>query len=88
MTTSYSSSAQVRPVPFTVHAVVTSSDLQFDQTEVDFGHCSIYESVKTSVRLTNLSLLPQEFGFLEIPKVPHKCTWVNWSWVKCTNITS
>ncbi|XP_046895327.1 cilia- and flagella-associated protein 74 [Hypomesus transpacificus] len=59
---------QVRPVPFTVHAVVTSSDLQFDQTEVDFGHCSIYESVKTSVRLTNLSLLPQEFGFLEIPK--------------------
>ncbi|XP_041712166.2 cilia- and flagella-associated protein 74 isoform X1 [Coregonus clupeaformis] len=59
---------QVRPVPFTVHAVITSSDLCFDRTEVDFGHCSIYESVKTSVRLTNLALLPQDFGFLGIPQ--------------------
>uniref|UniRef100_A0A4W5L4P6 Uncharacterized protein n=1 Tax=Hucho hucho TaxID=62062 RepID=A0A4W5L4P6_9TELE len=60
---------QVRPVPFTVHAVITSSDLCFDRTEVDFGHCSIYESVKTSVHLTNLTLLPQDFGFLSIPQV-------------------
>ncbi|KAM9505754.1 cilia- and flagella-associated protein 74 isoform 3-T3 [Salvelinus alpinus] len=59
---------QVRPVPFTVHAVITSPDLCFDRTEVDFGHCSIYESVKTSVRLTNLTLLPQDFGFLSIPQ--------------------
>ncbi|XP_052338113.1 cilia- and flagella-associated protein 74 isoform X1 [Oncorhynchus keta] len=59
---------QVRPVPFTVHAVITSSDLCFDRTEVDFGHCSIYESVKTSVHLTNLTLLPQDFGFLSIPQ--------------------
>ncbi|KAM6976790.1 cilia- and flagella-associated protein 74 [Aplochiton taeniatus] len=58
---------QARPIPFTVHAVVTSSDLRFDRTEVDFGHCSIYESVRSSVRLTNLSLLPQDFGFLKIP---------------------
>ncbi|XP_051760372.1 cilia- and flagella-associated protein 74 isoform X2 [Ctenopharyngodon idella] len=59
---------QVRPVLFTVHAVVTSSDLLFDHTEVDFGHCSVYESSQTSVRLTNCSLLPQEFGFVGIPK--------------------
>uniref|UniRef100_A0A1A7WBR2 Chromosome 1 open reading frame 222 n=2 Tax=Iconisemion striatum TaxID=60296 RepID=A0A1A7WBR2_9TELE len=34
---------QVQPATFTVHAVVTSSDLQFDQTEVDFGGCSIHQ---------------------------------------------
>ncbi|XP_071752484.2 cilia- and flagella-associated protein 74 [Centroberyx gerrardi] len=60
---------QVRPVSFTVQAVITSSDLQFDRTKVDFGFCSIYQSVKTSVRLTNLSLLPQDFGFLGVPEV-------------------
>ncbi|XP_070696380.1 cilia- and flagella-associated protein 74 [Pempheris klunzingeri] len=59
---------QVKPLHFTVQAVVTSSDLQFDQTEVDFGCCSIYQSVKSSVRLTNRSLLPQDFGFLGIPE--------------------
>ncbi|XP_062855274.1 cilia- and flagella-associated protein 74 [Trichomycterus rosablanca] len=59
---------QVKPVPFTVHAVVTTSDLKFDCTEVDFGHCSVSESVRTSVHLTNCSLLPQDFGFVGIPK--------------------
>ncbi|KAJ8386870.1 hypothetical protein AAFF_G00165710 [Aldrovandia affinis] len=59
---------QVRPVPFTVHAIITTSDLEFDRTEVDFGHCSIFESVQTSVLLTNHSLLPQDFGFLGIPE--------------------
>ncbi|XP_026126470.1 cilia- and flagella-associated protein 74 isoform X1 [Carassius auratus] len=59
---------QVKPVLFTVHAVVTSSDLRFDHTEVDFGHCSIYESAQIAVRLTNCSLLPQEFGFVGNPK--------------------
>nr|XP_046252850.1 cilia- and flagella-associated protein 74 isoform X2 [Scatophagus argus] len=59
---------QVKPVHVTVHAIVTSSDLQFDRTEVDFGYCSIYQSVKSSVRLTNLSLLPQDFGFLCVPE--------------------
>ncbi|XP_026187330.1 cilia- and flagella-associated protein 74 isoform X3 [Mastacembelus armatus] len=59
---------QVQLVHFTVQAIVTSSDLQFDQTEVDFGYCSIYQSVKSTVHLTNLSLLPQDFGFLGIPE--------------------
>ncbi|XP_023649466.2 cilia- and flagella-associated protein 74 isoform X1 [Paramormyrops kingsleyae] len=59
---------QARPVLFTVHAIVTTSDLEFDRTDVDFGHCTIFDSVKSSVRLTNLSLLPQDFGFLAIPK--------------------
>ncbi len=59
----------MKPVLFTVHAVVTSSDLRFDHTEVDFGHCSINESAQIAVRLTNCSLLAQEFGFVGIPKV-------------------
>ncbi|GAA6108298.1 cilia- and flagella-associated protein 74 isoform X1 [Tachysurus ichikawai] len=59
---------QAKPVPFAVHAIVTTSDLKFDRTEVDFGHCTVFESVQTTVRLTNLSLLPQDFGFVGIPK--------------------
>ncbi|KAG9332803.1 hypothetical protein JZ751_014902, partial [Albula glossodonta] len=58
----------VRPVPFTLHAIITNSDLEFDRTEVDFGHCSVFESVKTSILLTNHSLLPQDFGFVGIPE--------------------
>ncbi|XP_057673717.1 cilia- and flagella-associated protein 74 isoform X2 [Corythoichthys intestinalis] len=59
---------QVQPVIYTVQAIVTSSDLNFDQSEVDFGYCSIYQSVKSSVRMTNMSLLPQEFGFVGLPE--------------------
>ncbi|XP_061590862.1 cilia- and flagella-associated protein 74 [Cololabis saira] len=59
---------QVKPAHFTVQAIVTSSDLQLDQTEVDFGYCSVYESVTSTVRLTNLSLLPQDFGFVGVPE--------------------
>ncbi|XP_035499668.2 cilia- and flagella-associated protein 74 isoform X3 [Scophthalmus maximus] len=61
-------SGQVQPVHFTVQACVTPSDLQFDRTEVDFGYCSIHTSAKSSVRLTNLSLLPQDFGFVGAPE--------------------
>ena len=60
---------QTRPVPFVVNAVVTSSDLEFDQSEVDFGFCGINESVVSSIKLTNRSILPQKFGFVSIPDV-------------------
>ncbi|KAJ3586735.1 hypothetical protein NHX12_013129, partial [Muraenolepis orangiensis] len=60
---------QTQPVPFTLHAVVTTSDLRFDPTEVDFGHCSVRsETVRATVHLSNLSLLPQEYGFVGVPK--------------------
>ncbi|KAG7226924.1 hypothetical protein INR49_022219 [Caranx melampygus] len=59
---------QVQPVRYTVQAVVTSSDLRFDRTEVNFGFCSIHQSVRSRVRLTNMSLLPQDFGFLGVPE--------------------
>ncbi|XP_040181822.1 cilia- and flagella-associated protein 74 isoform X2 [Rana temporaria] len=59
---------QTRPVIFTVHAIVTTSDLEINPTEVDFGCCTIFESVQTSIQLTNKSILPQEFGFVGIPE--------------------
>uniref|UniRef100_A0A674PN85 Calcium channel, voltage-dependent, L type, alpha 1D subunit, b n=1 Tax=Takifugu rubripes TaxID=31033 RepID=A0A674PN85_TAKRU len=58
----------VKPVQFIVNAIVTTSDLHFDLSEVDFGDCSIYYPVEKSVGLTNLSLLPQEFGFVGVPE--------------------
>ncbi|KAM7099033.1 cilia- and flagella-associated protein 74 isoform 2-T2 [Molossus nigricans] len=59
---------QTRPVEFTVHAIVTTSDLELNPSEVDFGYCTIYEAIRTPVSLSNLSLLPQEFGFVGLPK--------------------
>lgn len=56
-------------MPFTVHAVVTNSDLEFSTTSIDFGCATIYESVKHTVTLTNQSILPQQFGFVGIPEV-------------------
>ncbi|XP_033944060.1 cilia- and flagella-associated protein 74 isoform X3 [Pseudochaenichthys georgianus] len=58
---------QVKPVPFTMQAVVTCSELLFDRAQVDFGFCSVNQSLRSSVRLTNTSLLPQDFGFLGVP---------------------
>ena len=65
----YISILQTRPVPFTVHAVVTNSDMAFDVSDIDFGCCTIYEAVTKTVKLTNYSMLPQQFGFLGIPEV-------------------
>ncbi|KAM9786037.1 cilia- and flagella-associated protein 74-like [Neosynchiropus ocellatus] len=59
---------QLEPIQVTVQAVVTTSDLKFESTEVDFGCCSVYQSIRSTVRLTNLSLLSQEFGFIGVPE--------------------
>uniref|UniRef100_A0A452T1J9 Cilia- and flagella-associated protein 74 n=1 Tax=Ursus maritimus TaxID=29073 RepID=A0A452T1J9_URSMA len=59
---------QIKLVGFTVHAVVTTSDLELSPSAVDFGYCTIYEGVRTQVSLYNHSLLPQGFGFVGLPK--------------------
>ncbi|XP_075695756.1 cilia- and flagella-associated protein 74 isoform X2 [Rhinoderma darwinii] len=59
---------QARPVSFTVHAVVTTSDLEISPNEINFGHCTIYEAVQASIQLSNKSILPHEFGFMGIPE--------------------
>lgn len=61
---------QIKPVVFTVHAVVTTSDLELSPSAVDFGYCTIYEAIRTQISLYNHSLLPQGFGFVGVPKVP------------------
>ncbi|XP_075413892.1 cilia- and flagella-associated protein 74 [Tenrec ecaudatus] len=59
---------QVKPVEFTVQAIITTSDLEISPSEVDFGHCTIYEAIRAKITLHNHSLLLQEFGFLGLPK--------------------
>ncbi|XP_049986089.1 cilia- and flagella-associated protein 74 isoform X3 [Alexandromys fortis] len=59
---------QNKPVGFTVQAVVTTSDLEISPLEINFGYCTIYEAIRTEISLSNLSLLPQEFGFVGLPK--------------------
>ncbi|XP_057414025.1 cilia- and flagella-associated protein 74 [Balaenoptera acutorostrata] len=59
---------QIKPVGFTVHAIVTTSDLELSPSRVDFGYCTVYEAIRTQVSLCNHSLLPQEFGFVGLPK--------------------
>ncbi|XP_063677916.1 cilia- and flagella-associated protein 74-like [Bolinopsis microptera] len=58
---------QTRCVPFTVSAHVTHTDISFSAKELDFGCCSIYESVKMRFSMTNHCLLPQLFGFVSVP---------------------
>lgn len=60
---------QIRTVPFNISAVLTSSDLQFDVEQIDFGCCTVTESVFTTIKLTNHSLLAQPFGFINLPEV-------------------
>ncbi|XP_068772063.1 cilia- and flagella-associated protein 74 isoform X13 [Struthio camelus] len=59
---------KTKPVNFTVHAIVTTSDLEISPAEINFGYCTIYEAVQTNVTLTNKSILPQEFGFVGLPE--------------------
>lgn len=58
---------QTRPVPFSVRAVVTSSDIEFNAQDIDFGFCTVLESVRRTVTVTNKSVLPQQFGFCGVP---------------------
>ena len=63
---------QTLPVPFTLRAQVTVSDIEFSPSSIDFGSCTVHESVVASLQLTNKSLLPQEFGFVHLPDVSTK----------------
>lgn len=52
---------------FSVLAVVTSADLSFSLESIDFGRCTVHESVVASLAITNQSLLPQKYGFVHLP---------------------
>ncbi|XP_023796221.1 cilia- and flagella-associated protein 74 isoform X2 [Cyanistes caeruleus] len=59
---------KAKKVNFTVHAIVTTSDLEISPEQINFGYCTIYEAVQANVILTNKSILPQEFGFVGLPE--------------------
>lgn len=48
---------------------VTSSDIEFSVENVDFGYCTIHESVVSTVTIENKSSLPQAFGFIDLHDV-------------------
>ena len=56
-------------VPFRVMALVTVSDFEFSIESIDFGTCTIHESVIVTIQLSNKSVLPQKFGFIDLPQV-------------------
>ncbi|CAF3515844.1 unnamed protein product [Rotaria socialis] len=62
---------QIRTVPFSISAILTTSDLQFDVEQIDFGCCTTAESVLAKVQLKNNSLLAQPFGFINLPDYIH-----------------
>ncbi|XP_075629373.1 cilia- and flagella-associated protein 74 isoform X2 [Balearica regulorum gibbericeps] len=59
---------KAKKVNVTVHAIVTTSDLEISPAQINFGYCTIYEAVQANVMLTNKSILPQEFGFVGLPE--------------------
>ncbi|XP_075577713.1 cilia- and flagella-associated protein 74 [Pelecanus crispus] len=59
---------KAKKVNLTVHAIVTTSDLEISPARINFGYCTISEAVQANVTLTNKSILPQEFGFVGLPE--------------------
>ena len=49
--------------------MVTTSDLACDVNEIDFVYCTIVETTRATVKLTNKSILCQPFGFINLPEV-------------------
>ena len=56
-------------VHYNLHAIITTSDLEFDVKEIDFGYCTIYETSQATVNLKNKSILCQPFGFIKLTDV-------------------
>ncbi|XP_065655305.1 cilia- and flagella-associated protein 74 isoform X2 [Hydra vulgaris] len=59
---------QVQYITFLLQSVITSSDIEFNTKEIDFGFCTIYERVSHPVKLINTSILAQEYGFVGVPE--------------------
>lgn len=59
---------QTSSVPFFIKSIVTSSDIELSKHNIEFGQCTIHESVITSINITNKCCLPQDYGFVHLPK--------------------
>ncbi|CAG5086583.1 Oidioi.mRNA.OKI2018_I69.PAR.g11268.t1.cds [Oikopleura dioica] len=58
---------QTRPLELYVYGIVTDMELKLSTHKIDFGYCTIHESVYHTVTITNPTLLIQDFGFPNIP---------------------
>ncbi|CAK9111468.1 Cilia- and flagella-associated protein 74 [Durusdinium trenchii] len=58
---------QVLPVEFAIEATLTTSDLEITPREIDFGRCFTNQSAKVVVSMRNMSKIPQQFGFVQLP---------------------
>ena len=57
---------QALPVYYTLRAQLTRGELTFSQSALDFGPCYVTQSLVHHVTLTNESMLPQKFGFVNL----------------------
>ena len=50
-------------------ACISVSDVAISPTTIDYGTCTVCESLVCTVDITNSSCLPMDFGFIQLPKV-------------------
>jgi hypothetical protein len=58
---------QSMPVFFDLNAVIVSSKLAIEPNMINFGKCSVDECISVPISIKNESLLPQKFGFINLP---------------------
>ncbi|GIL93003.1 hypothetical protein Vretifemale_20446 [Volvox reticuliferus] len=58
---------QTLPVPFSLRAQVTHTDLVFEPPSLDFGDCVMAERTALRLIIHNTGRLPQTFGFVGLP---------------------
>ena len=58
---------QGQPLEIVIYAILNDQTLQVATNCIDFGACTIHESVLTKVIVTNPTLLVENFGFLDLP---------------------
>jgi len=61
-------SQQRLTVDYVVNAVLTSSELCISEKVLQFGTCCVCENVFKHLEIKNTSILPQMFGFVDLPE--------------------
>jgi hypothetical protein len=59
---------QTLPVIFRLKAKLSTSDILFKPSSIDFGPCFTEQSVSVPLEITNQCALPQKFGFVHLPR--------------------
>uniref|UniRef100_T1IV91 MSP domain-containing protein n=1 Tax=Strigamia maritima TaxID=126957 RepID=T1IV91_STRMM len=59
-------SEQPGAVKTSIHAIISSTQLEFNPNFIDFGECYINESIQVDVTMHNVGILTQHFGFIDV----------------------